>query len=148
MTDFVPTYYAGAVLYFAPDLIGLQLRDTKEGILQPGKAAFFGGADEAEDGCDPFRTIRRELLEELGLAVPLVRLHYVKEYHVDDPAHGVAEKHSFIAEVPKIELMKLRPVEGHLLLVSLPVDLTTLHLTDVAKIYLADALPSILSSNS
>ena len=147
MSDFVASYYAGAVLCFAPDLIGLQLRDEKEGILHPGKAALFGGADEVEDGLDPFRTIRRELGEELGLAVPLVRLHYVKEYHVDNPAHGVAEKHTFIAEVPKIELMKLRPIEGHLLLVALPCDLKTLPLTDMAKTYLADALPVILSLN-
>lgn len=147
MTDFVPTYYAGAVLFFAPDLIGLQLRDEKEGILQPGKAAFFGGADEREDGNDPFRTVRRELMEELGLAVPLIRLHYVNEYHVNDPAHGVPTKHAFVAEVPKIDLMKLLPTEGHLLLVSLPFDASTLPLTEVAKTYLADALPVILSLN-
>jgi 8-oxo-dGTP pyrophosphatase MutT (NUDIX family) len=146
MTGFVSSYFAGAVLHFPPDLIALQMRDAKEDILQPGKAAFFGGADEEEDGQDPIRTIRRELIEELGLAVPLVRLHFLKTYQVEHPEeHGVATKHIYVVEVPKADLVKIKPVEGHLLLISLPVDQSTLPLTDVAKTYLADAIPFILS---
>jgi 8-oxo-dGTP pyrophosphatase MutT (NUDIX family) len=46
---------------------GLQLRDNIPGIAYPGMWSLFGGALEPDE--DPERGLRREIMEELGIAL-------------------------------------------------------------------------------
>ena len=92
----------GASIFFhhAPSGRVLLQHRTDDAPTYPGHWGMFGGSGEPEDGGDPLRTIRRELREELGLAldpgvvVPLWDYmtsrgshRYVFLYPWDDPAY-------------------------------------------------------------
>jgi 8-oxo-dGTP diphosphatase len=51
---------------------GLQLRDNIPGIAYPGMWSLFGGALELDE--DPEQGLRREIMEELGIALEGCRL--------------------------------------------------------------------------
>ena len=51
---------------------GLQLRDNIPGIAYPGMWSLFGGALEPDE--DPEQGLRREIMEELGIALGGCRL--------------------------------------------------------------------------
>jgi 8-oxo-dGTP diphosphatase len=51
---------------------GLQLRDNIPGIAYPGMWSLFGGALEPDE--DPEQGLRREIMEELGIALGGYRL--------------------------------------------------------------------------
>ncbi len=59
----------GAILHNAQGDVLLQLRDDKPGLPYANHWTLFGGSAEA--GETPDEAIRRELLEELELALPL-----------------------------------------------------------------------------
>jgi len=63
----------------------MQLRDQKSGIFYPGHWGLFGGA--IDPGESPEVTLRRELNEELGLAVEQVR--YFTEFSFDIDFSGL-----------------------------------------------------------
>ena len=81
----------------------LQHRDEDPGIRFPGWWAIFGG--HVEEGEDPEAAARREILEELGLALdgPLGLI-----YHADD---GDRERFFFAAPL-KVPLESLCLTEG------------------------------------
>jgi 8-oxo-dGTP diphosphatase len=60
---------ASAILYNQHDQVLLQLRDDKPNLRYPNCWTLFGGA--LEEGETPHTAIRRELIEELELRVPL-----------------------------------------------------------------------------
>ncbi len=59
--------YSGAILYRSTGTVLLQLRDQKRDISNPGKLTTFGGSARRQE--TPFATLKRELLEEVGLAI-------------------------------------------------------------------------------
>ncbi len=63
------------ILYTADDRVLLQQRDDKPDLAYGGYWTIFGGAVEA--GESPEAAVRRELEEELALALPL---HHVETY--------------------------------------------------------------------
>ncbi|MCX7170344.1 MAG: NUDIX domain-containing protein [Proteobacteria bacterium] len=62
---------AAAIIVFDDGRYLLQLRDNKQGIFFPGHWGLFGGG--VESGEQPIDALRRELKEELGLAVVELR---------------------------------------------------------------------------
>ena len=73
-----PGNAAAAVIVLGDGRYLLQLRDNKSGIFFPGHWGLFGGGVEDEE--QPADALRRELKEELGLAVsnmkPLTRFEF------------------------------------------------------------------------
>lgn len=70
--------FAAALLVDASGRYLLQLRDDKPGILHPGAWGLFGGG--VEPGETPEAAVRRELDEELGLA--LTSADFVRQLRV------------------------------------------------------------------
>ncbi len=58
-----------AILH-TPDQFLMQLRDNVPGIMYPGYWGFFGG--HIDPGETPEAAVKRELLEEINYAPPLV----------------------------------------------------------------------------
>jgi 8-oxo-dGTP diphosphatase len=73
MTSLLDRAVCGAILYTADGRVLLQQRDDKPDIPYPGYWTFFGGAVEPDES--PEAAIRRELLEELDLELPLAFWH-------------------------------------------------------------------------
>lgn len=73
-----PRDAAAAIIVLDDGRYLLQLRDNKAGIIFPGHWGLFGGG--VEEGERPVDALRRELNEELGLAVaelrPLTRFEF------------------------------------------------------------------------
>ncbi len=95
---------AAAFLFHAPTGRVLLQHRTDDAPSYPGYWGMFGGGGEAEDDGDPLKTVRREVREELGLAldpsqiVPLWDYmtgrgshRYVFLYPWDDPEHPFAQ---------------------------------------------------------
>ena len=95
---------AAAFLFHAPTGRVLLQHRTDDAPSYPGHWGMFGGGGEPEDEGDPLRTIRREVQEELGLALDpgrIVRLwdymtgrgshRYVFLYPWGDPAYPFAQ---------------------------------------------------------
>ena len=97
----MPEHHGASVfLYHAPSRRVLLQHRTDDAPSYPGHWGMFGGGGEAEDEGDPARTIRREVNEELGLALDPGRIvplwdymtsrgshRYVFLYPWDDPDH-------------------------------------------------------------
>jgi len=105
MTDFFlggegllrPADAAGALILVGADQHYLmQLRDQKAGIFYPGHWGVFGGA--IDKGETPDETLRRELEEELGLAVKSMR--YFTEFSFDFSFCGLGRLTRRYFEVP------------------------------------------------
>jgi 8-oxo-dGTP diphosphatase len=91
---------AAIFLHHEPSGRVLLQHRTDDAPAYPGHWGMFGGGGEPEDAGDPRRTVRREVREELGLALDperIVRLwdymtsrgshRYVFLYPWDDPDH-------------------------------------------------------------
>src|SRR3954470_23355288 len=95
---------ASIFLHHAPSGRVLLQHRTDDAPSFPGFWGMFGGGEEPEDGGDPNCTVRRELQEELGLALEPVRIvrlwdymtsrgshRYVFLYPWDDPDYPFAQ---------------------------------------------------------
>lgn len=79
----MPELGAGGVLYHAEsDSVLLHHRDAGAPSFADQWHTFGGGA-EPEDGGDPVATWRREMLEELGVDVPVERVCSLYEHAVE-----------------------------------------------------------------
>jgi 8-oxo-dGTP pyrophosphatase MutT (NUDIX family) len=74
----------------------MQLRDQKSGIFYPGHWGLFGGAVDAGESAEG--TLRRELREELGLAINSIR--YFTELTFDFDFAGLGRLWRRVFEVP------------------------------------------------
>ena len=95
---------ASVFFYHAPSRRVLLQHRTDDAPTYPGHWGMFGGSGEPEDEGDPARTIRREVREELGLALGQERIvslwdymtgrgshRYVYLYPWDDPGYPFAQ---------------------------------------------------------
>ena len=86
---------AKAALFIGPRLLVL-LRDDKPDILFPAHWDFPGGGREGEE--TPFRTLAREVAEEVGLDLPRHAITWAQEF---DAAHHPGQKvWFFVARLP------------------------------------------------
>src|SRR6476620_10843337 len=88
----------------------LQLREQKPGIFFPGHWGLFGGATDA--GESPETSLRRELAEELKLAVE--ELRYFTEFEFDFAFCGLGrfKRRFYEVSVPERSLSQLVLGEG------------------------------------
>jgi 8-oxo-dGTP pyrophosphatase MutT (NUDIX family) len=86
----------------------LQLRDQKSGIFYPGHWGLFGGACDA--GESPEQALRREMQEELGLAVSEVRP--LTDFTFTFGRSGAVSRHYFEVVLPSSLLSSLILGEG------------------------------------
>lgn len=93
------SYYAGGFL-FQPDARKVLLhRRGADALMSPGVWAFFGGENEEEDEGDPVRTWRREMREELGIALDAEQISIICEgVH----RHTGQTRHFLYAEWPAL----------------------------------------------
>jgi len=62
--------------------------------------AGFGGMNEPEDGADPVATWQREMREELGIALQLAQITYLRSYVNHDVGR---QRHIFYAAWPSTD---------------------------------------------
>ena len=88
----------------------VQLRDQKPGIFFPGHWGLFGGA--TDPGESPEKSLRRELAEELKLAVSDLR--YFTEFVFDFAFCGLGhfKRHFYEVSIPESSLSGLVLGEG------------------------------------
>lgn len=86
----------------------LQLRDQKPGIFYPGHWGLFGGA--TEPGETPEVAVRRELQEELGLAISIIA--HVTDFSFTFGRTGVVTRHFFEVPIPSSAVNKMILMEG------------------------------------
>lgn len=87
-TPLHPGDAVAAILLTPEDHYVLQLRDAKRGIFYPDHWGCFGGALEPSDR-DIAAGLRRELLEELGLALPASALAFFTNMTFDLSFGGI-----------------------------------------------------------
>jgi 8-oxo-dGTP pyrophosphatase MutT (NUDIX family) len=93
-------YVACGFLFHPPTGQVLLHRRSAAARALPGIWSFFCGGAEPEDGGDPAATWRREVGEELGIAVPASRV--VELGVAPDPTAG-RPRHVFAAAWPRLE---------------------------------------------
>jgi 8-oxo-dGTP pyrophosphatase MutT (NUDIX family) len=118
----VPGEAAVALIMFDDGRYLLQLRDQKPGIFYPGHWGLFGGA--TEPGESAVATLRRELQEELGLAVP--EAQHVTDFTFTFGRLGAITRHFFEVLLPTSALAGLRLAEGSEMRAFLPSEILNL----------------------
>jgi len=103
-----PGHAACAVIVLDDGRYLLQLRDLKPGIFYPGHWGLFGGAIDGDE--TPEAALRRELREEIGLAVgdlrPLTQFSFICG------RHGRIDRHFYEVKVASDVLPELELGEG------------------------------------
>ena len=105
-----PGNAAAAIIIFDDGRYLLQLRDNKAGIFFPGHWGLFGGG--VEDGEQPVDALRRELKEELGLAI--AELRQLTRFEFDLIPMGLTRifREFFEVRLPVAAVPSLRLGEG------------------------------------
>ena len=101
---------AAAVIVFDDGRYLLQLRDNKMGIFFPGHWGLFGGG--VEKGERPVDALRRELKEELGLAVAEMRALTRFEFDLTPMGLKRIYREFFEVRLPVAVVPSLRLGEG------------------------------------
>ena len=99
-----PPHGASVFFHHAPTRRVLLQHRTDDAPTYPGHWGMFGGGGEPEDDGDPRRTLRREVYEELGVALDPAKIvalwdyltsrgsqRYVFLYPWDDPEYPFAQ---------------------------------------------------------
>lgn len=73
-------YYATGFLYHPPSVSVLLHRRGPGAPSNPDRWHIFGGRSEPEDGGDPVATWRREMREELGVALSAEQVVFLRSY--------------------------------------------------------------------
>ena len=103
-----PSNAAVALIILGDGRYLLQLRDQKPGVFYPGHWGLFGGA--IEPGETPELALRRELQEELGLAVS--KMAHVTDFSFTFVRTGVVTRHFFEVPIPSLAVDKITLMEG------------------------------------
>jgi 8-oxo-dGTP pyrophosphatase MutT (NUDIX family) len=106
----VLSHACAAILRDRAGLYLLQERDDIPGIWYPGHFALFGGAIEA--GETPLAALRRELVEEIGIALDADRFEPSLRLDIDLAGIGPRERHVYAATLEPAEIAALRLGEG------------------------------------
>ena len=106
----VLSHACAAILRDRAGLYLLQERDDIPGIWYPGHFALFGGAIEA--GETPLDALRRELVEEIGIALDADRFEPSLRLDIDLAGIGPRERHVYAATLEPAEIAALRLGEG------------------------------------
>lgn len=100
MTERIPC--VGVIMFNLSGQVLLQQRDEKPGLAFPGCWTLFGG--RVEPGETPDEAMRRELMEELEIAVPLTHWRVYDEPWKD----VIVEQHVYYAPIDRaVESMVL-----------------------------------------
>lgn len=99
-----------AIILDSENRIIAQKRDDKPEIPEPGQIGLFGGGGEL--GEDPFKNIKRELLEELELDVDKTNIVFYKQFHPQKPIHKNSANSSSIFVITNVDSDKLVLHEG------------------------------------
>src|SRR6185436_1682945 len=84
----MPEHHGASVFFYhAPSRRVLLQHRTDDAPSYPGHWGMFGGGGEPEDGGDPTLTIRREVQEELGLALDPGRVVPLWDYMTSRGSH-------------------------------------------------------------
>jgi 8-oxo-dGTP diphosphatase len=78
---------ASCMLFHAPTGRVMLQHRTSDAPSFPDHWGMFGGSGEEEDGGDPFRAVRREIQEELGLELDPSTLVQVWDYMTSRGSH-------------------------------------------------------------
>ena len=99
MSDAIRRQAASAIPVNAEGKILLQLRDNRPDIINPNCWTTFGGAVEA--GETPDEAMRRELLEEIELALPMT-LWKVQEILIERDGQQIAwERYIYVGYIDR-----------------------------------------------
>ena len=84
----MPEHHGASVFFYhAPSGRVLLQHRTDDAPSFPGHWGMFGGGEEPEDGGDPANTLRREVGEELGLALDPERIVRLWDYMTSRGSH-------------------------------------------------------------
>jgi 8-oxo-dGTP diphosphatase len=99
MSDVIRVQGVNAIPVNAEGKILLQQRDDRSDLSYPGYWTTFGG--KVEDGESPDEAIRRELLEEIELELPM-KLWRVNDYPMErDGQKMVVESYTYIGRIDR-----------------------------------------------
>jgi 8-oxo-dGTP pyrophosphatase MutT (NUDIX family) len=103
-----PGHAACAIIVLDDGRYLLQLRDLKPGIFYPGHWGLFGGAIDGDE--TPEAALRRELQEEIGLAVG--ELRPLTQFSFTCGRHGRIDRHFYEVNMASNVLPELELREG------------------------------------
>jgi 8-oxo-dGTP diphosphatase len=99
MNDVIRVQGVNAIPINADGKILLQQRDDRSDLSYPGYWTTFGG--KVEDGESPDEAIRRELLEEIELELPM-KLWRVEEYPMErDGQKIIVESYTYVGRIDR-----------------------------------------------
>jgi 8-oxo-dGTP pyrophosphatase MutT (NUDIX family) len=99
MSDVIRRQGVNAIPLNPEGKILLQQRDDRPDLSFPGCWTTFGGA--VEEGETPDEAIRRELLEEIELELPM-KLWRVDDYHIERSGQKIVYKsHTYVGRIDR-----------------------------------------------
>jgi 8-oxo-dGTP pyrophosphatase MutT (NUDIX family) len=98
-----------ALVEFTNNTFGLQLRDDKSSIENPGKVVLFGGLVEAYE--DNYSAMKREIQEELSIDASEYNHEFIGSFICPGPSH-IMNQHVWI--ITGVDFAIVRVKEGFL----------------------------------